>query len=338
MRIGAMIGADGTKDSIDDVVRLGKEIEAAGLDHVWLANIFSFDAITTLALIGRETSRVRVGTAVTPTYPRHPGALAQQAMTTAAATNNRFTLGIGLSHQVVIENMFGMSYDKPAKHMREYLSVLMPLLRGETASFQGEQYQVNSLTLDIPGGTDLPVVVAALGPAMIKLTAEMADGTNTWMVGPKTMEEHIIPSFQAAGKSDPDIVAGMPIVLTTNIDDAKAKIAQNLTVYGQLPSYRAMLDREGAAGPADIAIVGDENQLRGQIKRFQDNRQEAEQRSLCCQGSRGHRHQRSRARSRTANHSADPAEAARGLGKRLRAAQVTERQFPAGLPRETAAT
>ena len=270
MRIGAMIGADGTKDSIDDVVRLGKEIEEAGLDHVWLANIFSFDAITTLALIGRETSRVRLGTAVTPTYPRHPGALAQQAMTTAAATTNRFTLGVGLSHQVVIENMFGMSYEKPAKHMREYLSVLMPLLRGETASFQGEQYSVQGLTLDIPGGTDVPVVVAALGPSMIKLTAEMADGTNTWMVGPKTMEEHIIPSFQAAGKSDPDIVAGMPIVLTTNIDDAKEKIAQNLTVYGQLPSYRAMLDREGAVGPADIAIVGDENQLRGQIKRFQD--------------------------------------------------------------------
>ena len=270
MRIGAMIGADGTKESIDDVVRLGKEIEAAGLDHVWIANIFSYDAITTLALIGRETSRVRLGTAVTPTYPRHPGALAQQALTTAAASNNRFTLGIGLSHQVVIENMFGMSYDKPAKHMREYLNVLMPLLRGETASYQGEQYNVQGLTLDVPGVTDLPVVVAALGPAMIKLTAELADGTNTWMVGPKTMEEHIIPSFHAAGRQDPAIVAGMPIVLTTNIDQAKEKIAQDLTVYGQLPSYLAMLDREGAAGPADIAIVGDENQLRGQIKRFQD--------------------------------------------------------------------
>ena len=270
MRIGAMIGADGTKESINDVVRLGKEIEAAGLDHVWIANIFSYDAITTLALIGRETSRVRLGTAVTPTYPRNPGALAQQAMTTAAATDNRFTLGIGLSHQVVIENMFGLSYDKPAKHMREYLNVLMPLLRGETVSYQGEQYTVQGLTLDIPGATELPVVVAALGPAMIKLTAELADGTNTWMVGPKTMEEHIIPSFQAAGRLDPAIVAGMPIVLTTNVDQAKEKIAQDLTVYGQLPSYRAMLDREGAAGPADIAIVGDENQLRGQIKRFQD--------------------------------------------------------------------
>jgi len=270
MRIGAMIGADGTKESIDDVVLLGKEIEAAGLDHVWIANIFSYDAITTLALMGRETSRVRLGTAVTPTYPRHPGAMAQQALTTAAASNNRFTLGIGLSHQVVIENMFGMSYDKPAKHMREYLNVLMPLLRGETANYQGEQYHVQGLTLDVPGVTDLPVVVAALGPAMIKLTAELADGTNTWMVGPKTMEEHIIPSFHAAGRQDPAIVAGMPIVLTTNVDQAKEKIAQDLTVYGQLPSYRAMLDREGAAGPADIAIVGDENQLRGQIKRFQD--------------------------------------------------------------------
>ena len=270
MRIGAMIGADGTKESIDAVVQLGKEIEAAGLDHVWIANIFSYDAITTLALIGRETSRVRLGTAVTPTYPRHPGALAQQALTTAAASNNRFTLGIGLSHQIVIENMFGMSYDKPAKHMREYLNVLMPLLRGETASYQGEQYNVQGLALDVPGVTDLPVVVAALGPAMIKLTAELADGTNTWMVGPKTMEEHIIPSFHAAGRQDPAIVAGMPIVLTTNVDQAKEKIAQDLTVYGQLPSYRAMLDREGAAGPADIAIVGDENQLRGQIKRFED--------------------------------------------------------------------
>ena len=223
MRIGAMIGADGTKESIDAVVQLGKEIEVAGLDHVWIANIFSYDAITTLALIGRETSRVRLGTAVTPTYPRHPGALAQQALTTAAASNNRFTLGIGLSHQVVIENMFGMSYDKPAKHMREYLNVLMPLLRGETASYQGEQYNVQGLTLDVPGVTDLPVVVAALGPAMIKLTAELADGTNTWMVGPKTMEEHIIPSFHAAGRQDPQLFAGMPIVLTTNVDQAKGE-------------------------------------------------------------------------------------------------------------------
>ena len=270
MRLGTMIGADGTNSTLDDIIAIAKNVEDKGLDNVWLANIFSFDAISTLALIGRETSRIGLGTAVTPTYPRHPTAIAQQALTTAAASNNRFTLGIGLSHQLVIEGMLGMSYDKPAKHMREYLSVLMPLVRGEAANFQGEQYRVQGVELSIPGADNMPVVVAALGPTMLKIAAQMADGTNTWMVGPNTMENHIIASLKEAGNDDPTVVAGLPIVLTTNVDDARAKIAETLTIYGQLPSYRAMLDREGAAGPADIAIVGDENTLRGEIKRFED--------------------------------------------------------------------
>ena len=270
MRIGTMIGADGANSTLDDVINIAKNAEAKGLDNVWLANIFSFDAISTLGFIGRETERIGLGTAVTPTYPRHPTAIAQQALTTAAASNNRFTLGIGLSHQLVIEGMLGMSYDKPAKHMREYLSVLMPLVRGEAANFQGEQYRVQGVELSIPGADSMPVVVAALGPTMLKIAAQMADGTNTWMVGPNTMENHIIASMKAAGNDDPTVVAGLPIVLTTNVDDARAKIAETLTIYGQLPSYRAMLDKEGAAGPADIAIVGDENTLRGEIKRFED--------------------------------------------------------------------
>ena len=270
MKIGIMIGADGTNQSIEDVINVGKEVEAAGLDNVWLANIFSFDAISTLGFIGRDTQRIGLGTAVTPTYPRHPTAIAQQALTTAAASNNRFTLGIGLSHKLVIEDMLGMSYDKPAKHMREYLSVLMPLVRGEQVNFNGEQYRVNGLALDIPGADKMPVVLAALGPTMLKIAATMADGTNTWMVGPNTMDSYIIPTLKEAGKTDPTVVAGLPIVLTTNVDEAKAKISENLVIYGQLPSYRAMLDREGAAGPADIAIVGDENTLRGEIKRFED--------------------------------------------------------------------
>ena len=140
MRIGTMLGADGANNTLDDIIATAKKVEAAGLDNVWLANIFSYDAITALALIGRETSSIGLGTAVTPTYPRHPTAIAQQALTTAAATNNRFTLGIGLSHQIVIENMLGFSYAKPAKHMREYLNVLMPLARGETVNFDGDEY------------------------------------------------------------------------------------------------------------------------------------------------------------------------------------------------------
>lgn len=274
MRIGLMIGADGARATLDDVVGIAQRAEQAGLDNVWMANIFGFDAISALAIIGRETSRIGLGTAVTPTYPRHPSALAQQAMTTAAASGSRFTLGIGLSHQIVIEDMLGFSYAKPANHMREYLSVLMPLVRGETANFQGDEYRVAGVTMDIPGADELPVVVAALGPVMLRLAGELADGTNTWMVGPKTMESHIVSRLTAAaaaaGRSDPRVVGGYPVMLTNKPDEAREKIAEGLTIYGQLPSYRAMLDREGVDGPADIAIVGDENLLRGEIKRLEN--------------------------------------------------------------------
>jgi len=274
MRIGVMLGASGGDDSIDAVVRTAQRVEQAGLDNLWMANIFSFDAISTLSIVGREVPRLRLGTAVTPTFPRHPTAIAQQALTAAAATGNRFVLGIGLSHKVVIENMLGLSYDAPARHMREYLDVLMPLLRGETLNYQGELYRVGGLTLTVPGAESVPTVVAALGPLMLRVAGELADGTNTWMVGPKTMETHIVARLtkaaEAAGRPAPTVVGGVPIVLTRKPDEARQRIAQALVMYGQLPSYRAMLDREGVAGPADIAIVGDENSLRGEIDRFRN--------------------------------------------------------------------
>ena len=272
MRIGTMIGADGTGATLDDIIEQARKIEAAGLDSMWMANIFSFDAISTLALVGRATERIRVGTAVTPTYPRHPTAIAQQALTTQAACGGRFTLGIGLSHQIVIETMLGLSYSRRAAHMREYLSVLMPLVRGETARFSGEEFQVRGVALDIPGSQGMDVVAAALGPAMLQIAGELADGTNTWMVGPKTMEQHVIKRLTAAsaGRPAPKVIGAYPVVLTNKPDEAKAKIAENLTIYGQLPSYRAMLDREGVGGPADIAIAGDENLMRGEIKRLEN--------------------------------------------------------------------
>lgn len=274
MRIGIMIGADGTSATIDQVIDIAVQAEASGLDNVWMANIFSFDAISALSLIGQKTERIGLGTAVTPTYPRHPTAIAQQALTAAAASNNRFSLGIGLSHQVVIENMLGFSYEKPAQHMREYLSVLAPLLRGEAVTHNGDEYRVNGVQLGVPGAEPPPILVAALGPVMLKLTGELADGTITWMVGPRTMEDHIIKRLAAAaaaaGRPDPVVCGGFPVILTTKPDQAREKIAEQLTMYGQLPSYRAMLDREGVSGPADIALAGDENYLRGEIDRLRN--------------------------------------------------------------------
>ena len=274
MRIGLMVGAtDGPAGTLDGLVAAAKRYEAAGFPNLWMANIFGLDAINALGIVGRETAKIELGTAVVPTYPRHPVAIAQQALTTQAASRGRFVLGIGLSHKIVIENMLGFSYDKPAKHMREYLKVLAPLLRGEGVQFQGEQYRV-AAQLQVPSATRCPVLVAALGPTMLKLTGELADGTITWMTGPKTLASHIAPTLReaakAAGRPEPRVVAGFPIIVTRQPAEAREKIAKGLVIYGQLPSYRAMLDREGAGGPADIALAGDEKYLRGELARLRE--------------------------------------------------------------------
>lgn len=272
MRIGVMTGT-GAEGSLDGLVARAKDLEARGFHSMWTANVFALDAITALAIAGRETRRIELGTAVVPTYPRHPVAIAQQSLTAQAACGGRFVLGIGLSHQLVIEGMFGMSYDKPARHMREYMAVLEPLLRGEPAKFEGEQYRVNT-ALEVPGAARVPVVIAALGDQMLKIAGRSADGTILWMTGPATVEGHIAPKLRAAardaGRGEPRIVAGLPIVLTRDVDGAREAISKQLVIYGQLPSYRAMLDKEGVAGPADIAIVGDEKVLDAAIGRLRD--------------------------------------------------------------------
>ena len=273
--MGLMLGANDGPDggTLAGLIKLAQDAEARGFDDLWMANIFGRDAISTLSIIGSHTDRIGLGTAVTPTYPRHPTALAQQAMTAGAAAPGRFRLGIGLSHKVVIENMLGFSYEKPARHMREYLTVLGPLMRGEAVAHAGTEYNVN-LQLTVPDAGRVPILVAALGPQMLKLTGELADGTVTWMTGPKTLEEHIVPSINtaaaSAGKPDATVAAGFPIVVTNDVDDARESIGKTFAMYGQLPSYRAMLDREGSAGPADLAMVGDENSLRGSLQRLKD--------------------------------------------------------------------
>ncbi|MPZ24340.1 MAG: TIGR03564 family F420-dependent LLM class oxidoreductase [Dehalococcoidia bacterium] len=272
MRIGLNVTA-GAETTVDGFLGQVKPAEEQGFSSVWTANIFGFDAINLLALAGRETSRIELGTAVVPTFPRHPLAIAQQALTTQAAAGGRFTLGIGLSHKVVIENMLGLSYTKTARHMREYLSVLMPLVSGQPAKFEGEQYRVNA-GLQVAGANQVPVVVAALGSRMLEVTGEMADGTITWMTGPKTLESHIIPTIRraasVAGRPEPRIIAGILISLTNDPEGGKAKASEGLKIYGTLPSYRAMLDREGAELPGDISIVGDEKALEAGLKRLED--------------------------------------------------------------------
>ena len=274
MRIGMLVGG-GPKTTIDDVVGQIRSAADDGFSAAWLSQIFGWDALTALAVAGREVPGIELGTAVIPTYPRHPMALAAQALTTSAATGGRLVLGIGLSHQIVIEGVLGYSFEKPARHMREYLSVLIPLLHAEQVQFEGETVTFRGMgPLEAPGAEPPRVLLAALAPRMLELAGSRADGTVTWMTGPGTIADHIGPSIrkaaEAAGKPAPRIAVGLPVSVTADADAARQAANKAFAVYGQLPSYRAMLDKEGAAQPGDVAIVGDEDTVRAGIQRVFD--------------------------------------------------------------------
>lgn len=198
MKIG-IFGGTVNSGTIDDVVAEAKQVERDGFASYWAPNIFGHDALTALAIVGREVPRIEIGTSVVPTYPRHPIALAQQSHTVNAISNGRLCLGIGLSHKVVIEGMLGLSYDKPVRHLREYLSILMPLARCEAAKFAGETLTTRG-SLSGVGASPFSVVVAALGEQMLRVTGTLADGTLTWCTGPKTLQSLTVPTIVDAAK------------------------------------------------------------------------------------------------------------------------------------------
>jgi len=239
-----------------------------GFSSAWMANIFGLDALTAFAVAGSGIAGIEIGTAVVPTYPRHPGVLAQQALTTALALDSPLILGIGLSHKIVIEDMYGYSFDAPARHMSEYLSILLPLLDGQPVAIEGKTMRA-SIGLSVPHKGTVPVMLAAMGPQMIKIAGQRTAGTILWMTGPTTVRDYIVPTINAAaqeaGRPAPRVVCVLPICVTDDPAGARARAARIFEIYGQLPSYRAMLDREGAQGPADVAIVGSEDEVSSQI-------------------------------------------------------------------------
>ena len=273
MRIGIMSGHGRQDEGVEALITKARDLEARGFPSLWFGNIFAIDAMTAIALIGRETRTIELGTAVVPTFPRHPTVMAQQALTAQSTCGGRFTLGIGLSHQIVIESLFGLSYERRVSHMREYLEVLQPLLRGDAADFDGEEYRVHVST-PVPDSQPVSVVIAALGPKMLALAGERTDGTSLWMTGPKTVEDFVKPTLDAAakeaGRPEPRIISGLPVALTSDEAEGRARISELMNAYNTIPSYRGVLDREGAAQPGDVAIVGDEKRLGEQLDRLRD--------------------------------------------------------------------
>ena len=269
MRIGLFMLPMSAAPTLDGQVQQAVEAETDGFDGYWAPQISGADILTLLALAGQRTSRIELGTAVVPTYTRHPMMLAQQAMTTQAAANGRLVLGIGVSHQPAVEDGWGLSFDSPALHMKQYLEVLRSLTDTGQVAYSDTLFRVTG-EIQRMSTAPLPVCIAALAPRMLRIAGEQADGTITWMVGPKTLGAHIVPRItgaaEAAGRKAPRVCLGAPVCVADDVQEAYEAAAGFYGMFAGLPSYRRMLDLEGVESAADVAIIGDEKAVEAQLR------------------------------------------------------------------------
>lgn len=273
MRIGTMLSMPGDPVATAGLRERAAAAEDAGFASAWLPEVGTVDALMALALAGDTTSRIELGTAVVPTYPRHPTVLAEQALTVQDATGNRLALGVGLSHRFLIENSLGLDYSKPIPHTREYLTILTALLAGDAVRFEGELYRVKA-QVTVGAAPPPPVLVAALGPAMLRLCGRLADGTITWMGGIDYLRNVAVPTMsaaaEAAGRPAPRFVAMVPVLLSDDTAAGRDLVNEAFAMYGRVPSYRATLDRGGASEPSDVAVIGDADAVIAGLAAFAD--------------------------------------------------------------------
>jgi 5,10-methylenetetrahydromethanopterin reductase len=279
MRLGVMIGAE-RGDSARKVAKLLSDIEwaeSAGMDTAWMPQVPNdFDALTMVALMASRTTRIELGTAVVPLQAQHPIALARQALSVHAAAGGRLALGVGPSHHWIVKDMLGLPYEKPAAYTRDYLEVLDAAFKnpGEV-DVENDTFSVHN-PLDLPPVAPLPVLVAALGPVMLKIAGEHADGTVLWMADERAIGDHIAPRITKAaadaGRPAPRIVAGIPVCLCANseIDAAKERANRILSEAETSPNYQKLLDRGGARNVGDLCAAGDSEQILRRFRRFAD--------------------------------------------------------------------
>ncbi len=279
MRIGLMIGPErGRYRTKAERLRAdGRWAQEAGLASVWIPQIpDDFDALTAAALVGIETTRIEIGTAVVPVQPRHPIALAQQALSVQAVCEGRLSLGLGVSHHWIIDEMLGLPYERPALTMRSYLDVLEQALRGPGAvDVENDLFRVHN-PLDVTDLAPNPVLLAALGPAMLRLAGERASGTILWMADERAIGSHVVPHItraaDAAGRPAPRIVAGVPVCLCREEDvDAAVTRANRILAEAEVsPNYQRLLDLGAARSVGDILAAGTESTVEKRLRAFAD--------------------------------------------------------------------
>ena len=279
MRIGVMVGPERGRyaTKVERMLADARWAEDAGLSAVWIPQVpDDFDALTAAALIGASTERIEIGTAVVPVQPRHPIALAQQVLSTQAVCGGRLTLGLGVSHHWVIDEMLGLPYDRPLSTMRSYLDVLDQALAGPgLVEVDNDDFTIRN-PLDITDVTPTPVMIAALGPNMLRLAGERTDGTILWLADERAIASHIAPALNAAaesaGRPRPRVVAGVPVCLCGDdeVDVAVARARRVLSEAEISPNYKALLSHGDARDVGDILAAGSEASIEKRLQAFAD--------------------------------------------------------------------
>ncbi|MEV0248830.1 LLM class F420-dependent oxidoreductase [Nocardia sp. NPDC050712] len=271
MTLGVALAQTNSSNYVDDSVREARAVAEHGLRSVWFGQRMDYDSPTLAAIVGREVPALQVGTSAIPVIGRHPVLISSQAQTAQAATHGRYHLGLALG-STLAANAFGVPFDRPIARLREFLTALRELLDTGTADFHGELFTATPpLPTAVPGAEPrIPVLVAAMGPQALRVTGELADGTLPYLAGPRTLGEHIVPEITRAAKSTPRVVAFVPGVVTSDVEATRAKAVEQLAFYEQVPSYRRVIDLEGAQRAADLAVIGDEETVAAAIQRYYD--------------------------------------------------------------------
>jgi F420-dependent oxidoreductase-like protein len=279
MRIGVMVGPERGRyrTKVDRLRADARWAEEAGLASLWVPQIpDDFDALTAATVVGVETTRIEIGTAVVPIQPRHPIALAQQALSVQAVCEGRLALGLGVSHHWIIDSMLGLPYERLAPTMRAYLDVLDRALAGPgIVDVENELFRVHN-PLDITDISPTPVLIAALGPVMLRLAGERTDGTILWMADERAIGSHIVPNIaraaEAAGRRAPRVVAGIPVCLCRDdeVDVAVARTNRILAEAEVSPNYQRLLEHGEARNVGDILAAGSESTIEKRLRAFTD--------------------------------------------------------------------
>jgi F420-dependent oxidoreductase-like protein len=280
VRIGLMVGSDKERsrpDRLAGLVEDGARAESLNFSSFWMPQVPGYlDAMTAITLLGQVTNRIELATAVLPIQTRHPMIMAQQALTTQVACGGRFTLGIGPSHHWIVNGQLGLPYDRPAHLLRDYLDVLeVSLVGAGPVDIENQSYRVHG-TVDVTDAYKTPVLLAALGPTMLRIAGERTGGTVLWMADERAIRDHVVPRItaaaNAAGRPAPRIVAGVPVALCSNgdADKARAYAGEVLGHADFSPNYVRLLEHGDAEDVGDTMAAGDEAAILARLHRYQE--------------------------------------------------------------------